>query len=714
MRKDIALIALIVASLALMVIPLSPVMIDILLAVNISLAVILLMVSVYLKHPSDFSTFPSVILIGTAFRLALSIGTTRLILTEGEAGEIIETFGQFVVGGSIAVGLVIFLIITVVQFIVVTKGAERVAEVGARFALDALPGKQMSIDAEARAGNITADDAVVKRRRLDRDSRFFGAMDGAMKFVKGDAIAGLIIIFVNLIGGVAVGMSAHGFSFAEAVHVFSLLTIGDGLVAQIPALLMSLCAGIIVTRSEGRDGNDLGSDISAEMVADPRVTAIGAPIIFGMGFIPGFPLWIFATMAGAMLVVSSAVRRSIRAAKTAEVDAAAAKVVEVERARLAGAELPVDDRVRVRIDHAALGDVDVAAVAHHITGHLGALYAARGVRFPRPVVEACDLPDARGIVIEIDEVPVFRDVVPAGHLAVLGQAADGLLDGKPDESLVRWPLIDCVWRPAAQRAALKQRDVPEMPVDQAVGCLAFRVYEQNLGSLFSNAVYSDLMADAREAEPDLMEKIEEALDQGALFKVFRYLVEDGVPLRPMGLVVSSMRYWLTTLDEVTPTAMAECLRRSLKRQLCHRIAGAEGVLGLALLGPELEAVARQGLAEGQRAGLDVAHEGLALTQDTSDLLIASARRLADRRVANGRQIALVVAPDLRRRVRNFLASHNVHIAVLSPQEIATEIPCYPLELIEAAPDKAHDAPSAQRIRRQPLPDSAAMANAEAV
>jgi len=231
------------------------------------------MVAVYLKHPSDFSTFPSVILIGTAFRLALSVGTTRLILSDADGGQIIETFGDFVVSGSVAIGLVIFLIITVVQFLVVTKGAERVAEVGARFALDALPGKQMSIDADVRAGNIEQEEATKLRKRLDKDSQFFGAMDGAMKFVKGDAIAGLIIIIINLVGGIAVGVSIHGLSFGGAVQVYSLLTIGDGLVAQIPALIMSLCAGVVVTRAANGDNVDLGTDIFKELIADPRVPA---------------------------------------------------------------------------------------------------------------------------------------------------------------------------------------------------------------------------------------------------------------------------------------------------------------------------------------------------------------------------------------------------------------------------------------------------------
>ncbi|EAQ24857.1 flagellar biosynthesis protein FlhA [Roseovarius sp. 217] len=308
MRKDLALVALLISILALMVIPLPTGLIDALLVISISLSVVLLMVAVYLKRPSDFSTFPSVILIATAFRLALSIATTRLILSEADAGQIIATFGEFVVRGSVVIGLVMFLIITVVQFVVVTKGAERVAEVAARFTLDAMPGKQMSIEADIRAGTLPQDEGALQRKALDKDSQFFGAMDGAMKFVKGDATAGLIIIFINLVGGIAVGTGVHGLSLGEAASVYSLLTIGDGLVAQIPALLMSICAGVIVTRVANEKPQDLGTDIAKELMSDARVPAAAAIVLLLFGFVPGFPFMVFAAAAVILFVASTLIK----------------------------------------------------------------------------------------------------------------------------------------------------------------------------------------------------------------------------------------------------------------------------------------------------------------------------------------------------------------------------------------------------------------------
>ncbi|WP_299507327.1 FHIPEP family type III secretion protein [uncultured Roseobacter sp.] len=679
MRKDIALVALIVASLTLMVVPLSSTIIDVLLAVNMTFAVFLLMVAVYLKHPSDFSTFPSVILIGTSFRLALSIGTTRLILTEAEAGEIIETFGDFVIAGSVAVGLVIFMIITVVQFIVVTKGAERVAEVGARFALDALPGKQMSIDAEARAGNLTAEKAAEKRQRLDRDSRFFGAMDGAMKFVKGDAIAGIIIICINLIGGVAVGMTAHGYGFSEAIGIFSLLTVGDGLVAQIPALLMSLCAGIIVTRAEGQEGKDLGSDISAEIIADPRVPAIGAPIVMGIGLIPGFPTAIFAIMATSMLIISLVVRRTLRA--TEEAKRKEAEETETEDTQDVAASLPVSERIRLRIARDLADVLDLTLIERHISEHLAMLYAIRGVHFARPSIDVCDLAGPRTIVIDIDEVPIHQDTLPEGKILVMSQETSGLSELLEIDDAPSWQVIDGMWLPEDILGPLSKLEIVPSTAEEGIACLTFRVYEQNLGPLFSQSVFMDLLEEARSAEPDLMKKIEEEIDDGSLHKMFRYLIEDGVPLRPLPLLISSIRYWLTTLDRITSVVLAECLRGSMNRQLCHQIAGADRVLGLALLDPGLEAEIRTGLAEAKNSSGDEALGGLTLTPDTNERLLMATRRLRNSKTSKGSRIALVVAAALRRRLRNHLASNDIHLAVLAPHEIANDITTFPLDLI---------------------------------
>jgi len=277
-----------------------------LIGVNMASAVLLLMMALYLKNPLDFSTLPSIILITTIFRLALSITTTRLILLQADAGDIVETFGNFVIAGELIVGLVVFLIITIVQFVVITKGSERVAEVAARFTLDALPGKQMSIDADLRNGDIEQHEARSRRSVLERESQFFGAMDGAMKFVKGDAIAGLIIVAVNLIGGISIGMFRKGMSAGEAVDVYSLLTVGDGLAAQLPALFVSLAAGSVITRVAADDTENLGTDITRQMVSSSLALRVAAAILLIMMFIPGFPWPVFLLIGLIFLAISFA------------------------------------------------------------------------------------------------------------------------------------------------------------------------------------------------------------------------------------------------------------------------------------------------------------------------------------------------------------------------------------------------------------------------
>ena len=718
MRKDIALVCLMVASLTLMIIPLNPATIDVLLAINISLSVMLLMVSVYIKNPSDFSTFPSVILIGTAFRLSLSIGTTRLILSEAEAGDIITTFGEFVISGSVLIGLVIFLIITVVQFIVVTKGAERVAEVGARFALDSLPGKQMTIEAELRADNITPEEATEARSRLDRDSRFFGAMDGAMKFIKGDSIAGIIIIFINLLGGIAVGMTVHGFTFSEAISVYSLLTIGDGLVAQIPALLMSLCAGIVVTRTNGGKGADLGSDISAELIADPRVPAVGAPIVLGIGLIPGFPIVIFATLAVAMVVISFAVRRSIRDKADKVALDAELKAKEERDAEAAGADLPESDQFQLRLGEDLATRCDVDSISLLMIEHITQFYVSRGVQFPKIAVSVCSQVRSPGFVVEINEVPVFKATIPEDMEIFEGPGMAAYNAAYPDHDVLTWTGCVGTWIPQDSAEKIVQPEFWHVPLEEAIARQAFRIYEENIGSMFSNEVFSSFIDAVSKQEPKLIADIKEAMTLPLLQTTLQYLIEDGVPLRPTKLFAQSLCGWLTNPENATPAILADCMRMSLKRQMCHLLSGTEGVLGLALVGPKLENAARASLQEEGVDALSSRQDGLILSPDVNDSLLSQVRDLMRPGQVSDRQVVLVVSPDLRRRFRNHLAGQGCHLPVFAPHELSHDINSVPLELIElnlgseALNNASVTAPKPATARAKPKTRTAAKTNSK--
>src|SRR6266487_7135176 len=305
--SDVLLAALIMCIIGMMIVPLPPFLLDLLLTINISLAVILLLISLYISEPIKVASFPTILLVTTLFRLALEISSTRLILLHGYAGEVINAFGKFVVAGNFVVGAVIFLILTLIQFIVIAKGSERVAEVSARFTLDAMPGKQMAIDAEARSGAIDGNEARRRRRQLARESQFYGAMDGAMKFVKGDVIASVIITFINILGGLAIGVGQRGLEVEAALKKYGLLTIGDGLVTQIPALVLSTAAGILVTRVASEEPDTpLGEEISRQIFGTPKAMRVASVFILLLAITPGLPTAPFLILAAILFFVARA------------------------------------------------------------------------------------------------------------------------------------------------------------------------------------------------------------------------------------------------------------------------------------------------------------------------------------------------------------------------------------------------------------------------
>ena len=689
MRKDLFLILLLITTLALMVVPVSQALMDVLLGLNISISVILLMVAIYLREPSDFSTFPSVILLGTAFRLALSVATTRLILSEADAGTIIETFGDVVVAGSVAIGLVIFLIITAVQFLVVTKGAERVAEVAARFTLDALPGKQMTIDAQVKAGDITAEEGKMMRRRLDKNNQFFGAMDGAMKFVKGDAIAGLIIISVNLIGGIVVGLNLHGLSFVESVQTFSLLTIGDGLVAQIPALLMALSAGVIVTRVIDSDSSDLGNDIGREIVSDPRVSGAAAAIILCVGFIPGFPTLTFMMFSATLLVLTYVLRRHVAAqaavaAQQAKEDEEGLDLNEQkEETSKPKSSLGISGRIELEMSPKAFDMLNQSQLENLLLDRFWAFFTARGVAFPRPGLLRSEVLSGNKWAILIDEVPIETGELRMGFVAVARRDVR-LVKASLDESDYEefdYRSLSGMWVAEDKLPELQSLGVETIDVEDLLSLLTFRAFEQNIGNLFSAHEMLRLVAAMRATSEQSMGEIEEKIDAVTLQQTVRYLVEDGIPLRPLELVIASLHQRCHTLEEISAPILAECLRSDMKRQLCHRIAGKPGILGLVMISPEIEAEIRHSLNDLRRMPNDPDSMTLLLDAESADFMIQEVRKIDRDLRDEAYQPVIVTAADLRRRLRNFLASNGLHLPVLAPHEVANDIPSIPIMVI---------------------------------
>ncbi len=702
MRKDIALILLILAILALIIVPLGPAVLDVLLSINLSLAVLLLIVAVYLKHPADFSTFPTVILLGTAFRLALSIATTRQILSEAEAGQIIETFGTFVIGGNIAIGLIVFLIITVFQFLVVTKGAERVAEVSARFALDALPGKQMSIDADLRAENIDKATASERRARLERESQFFGSMDGAMKFVKGDAIAGLIIIFINLIGGISVGMLVLGFTFEDAIATYTLLTLGDGLVAQLPALLMALCAGIVTTRIDGEENVDLGSDIWRDLVTDPRVPAAASGIVLLIGLIPGFPLLNFAVAASILLIVSFSVRKVLLEEQSQELLALAAGPAGAVAARQGGADdatggepglrgpenakpqAPRSNRLTLRLGAALAEELDGTELNDKLDVLFDRYERTRGLRFAPPSIEIDpDETRARVFEVELDEVPLLTETVPEDSMLLA--CDEKVLAGIGIEAAqikpMRWREMTGYWVPEALRETVQRAQLTPLQAEQHIATMAFRIAESNVGTLFSNQQFDAFLTSLAQSNPRQREELEQKVDRAVLFQTLRYLAEDGVPLRPVGLIVDAFLSWLQNEGNVGALALSEYMRGSLKRQICHALSAGRGTIGVILLDPMIESAARAAIAATTKQDSAAATDGLPFNVENSEMILGQFRQLAAQLSQDDPIPVVIASSTIRRRMRNYLSANRVSLPVLAPHELSPEINVHPVARI---------------------------------
>ena len=456
-RNDVLLASLLVAIVFMMILPLPTELIDVLIGVSMGIAVILLMLAIYISSAAEFFAFPAVLLLTTLFRLALSISTTRLVLLQADAGAIIDTFGNFVVAGNLVVGIVIFLIITIVQFLVITKGAERVAEVSARFSLDAMPGKQMSIDGDMRAGVIDMDEARRRREKVEKESQLYGSMDGAMKFVKGDAIAGLIIIAVNLVGGLVIGMTQRGLALEEAVQIYSILTIGDGLVAQIPALLIAMTAGVIVTRVSTEETENLASDIGQQFGAQPKALLVAAGLMVAFSLIPGFPTKTFLALAAVtggagLLLLRSVSRRkadegesritsvltpvSTEASSEAEVDAQ----LRGEQEITLGAPLLVDISASVQ-EH-----LDMRALNREAARVRRALYLDLGVPFPGVHVRFNENLPERVYAILLQEIPVARGDLRPGYVLYADHVRQLDVLGLPSERGDPFlPNIPTVW-----------------------------------------------------------------------------------------------------------------------------------------------------------------------------------------------------------------------------------------------------------------------------
>jgi type III secretion protein V len=635
-RGDLALACLVVTVIALLLVPLPTPILDALIATNLAASIAVLMLSVYIESSVGLSTFPALLLLTTLFRLSLNIASTKLILLNGAAGHIIDTFGHLVVGGSVVVGLVVFLIIAIVQFIVIAKGAERVAEVGARFSLDGMPGKQMSIDADLRAGLIDKEEAQSRRSELEEETRLHGALDGAMKFVKGDAIAGILIATINIIAGMAIGISMRRLSLADAVSTYSVLSVGDGMVAQIPSLFVSIAAGILITRVDGRrrGQSHLGSQIAHEVLGHPSALLAAAGIVSIFVLVPGLPAWPFIGLAVLLGGAGYGAHHSANASHAnPRRDEAPGRKETPQRPILRVAkrlDVPFAAPLRIRcapdlqvVLGSALFDVALQREELAISAELGLPFPAL-TRLADPAL----LPGH--YAIDVQEVEVAMADIDRNNVAKL--------------------------EPRGKEIAKPREDV----LATHLGWVVRRHAEVFIGIEETH----QLLTRAATGLPELTGETLKIVPLQRIADVLRRLVEEGVSIRHFREICESLIRWGPREKDIV--MLTECVRVDLGRFLTRRYLDPSGNLRAVVLDTAVERTLRDSIQNGPNGGF------LALSPEASQALLSAAESALSPLKTDGAQV--VLAPmDVRRYLKKFLGSRFPSWAVLSFQELPAHV-----------------------------------------
>lgn len=677
-RGDLVIAALMLVAVAMMIIPLPTFLVDVLITCNIAISLLILLAAIYVTQPLQFSSMPAVILISTVFRLAITISTARLILLQADAGHMVSAFGTFVVGGSVAVGLITFLIITIAQFVVVAKGAERVAEVAARFTLDALPGKQMSIDAELRNGDIDQAEARRLRQQLERESQLFGAMDGAMKFVKGDVIASIIVILVNLIGGISIGTLQHEMTIGEAASTYSLLTVGDGLVAQIPSLLVAVAAGTMVTRVGSADGEgDLGRQVTRQLLRDSRALTLAAAIMLGLSLVPGFPMPIFLTLGAAFGLGAYAARR--RTATSQPGTGAEAVQLARDPTSMPKSENSIEDQtssfpILVELGPAVEKILPKDAfermaeqVRRDISGDLGIAVPRIGAR------AGASLGQDR-LRIDLDGAPVLDVEIAPDSVMVEGEVANLRLAGVPFEKTRSAGPREAFLVKQDHAGALREAGITYHAPAAVIEIWLKRALRLYAGTFVGIQETRKLLASMEDEYNELVRQAQEHVNLQKIAEVLRRLVEENVPVRNLRLVLEALVEWGPKEKDVA--ILTEHVRAALKRQISYRVADGSGIVAAFVLQRSAEDVLRGAVKTG------AAGTFLNLSDESAQPIVYQVESALGDSTSETLPV-VVTAADVRRHMRDLLVSNGVELPVLSFQELASEFSVQPLVMIEA-------------------------------
>ncbi len=664
---------LLLAMLGMVVIPMHPLLLDALFTFNIALALLVLLAAIYVKRPLDFGVFPAVLLIATLMRLALNVASTRIVLLEGHtgtdaAGHVIEAFGEFVIGGNYAVGIVVFSILVIINFVVVTKGAGRISEVSARFTLDSMPGKQMAIDADLNAGMIDADTAKLRRSEVVQEADFYGSMDGASKFVRGDAIAAILILFITLIGGLAIGMAQHDMPFGEAVHNFSLLTIGDGLVAQIPSLLLSTAAAIVVTRVSSEQ--DMGGQVFDQLL-QPKALAVTSGILTVMGLIPGMPNLAFLSLAaicggGAYWVNQKKLSSPAMALAGGGVagptaSPAAPEPVAPEVKELGWDDVPPVDLVGLEVGYRLISMVDksqggelmgrIKGVRKKLSQDLGFLIPPVHIR------DNLDLsPNAYRIVLM--GVTIAEDeVFPDRDLALNPGQVYGSLKGAE----CRDPAfgLEAVWIDSGQKENAQTLGYTVVDPSTVVATHLSHILQNHAHELLGREEVQNLLDNLGKKAPKLVEElVPKALPLGVVLKVLQNLLVENVTIRDIRTIAETLADYAAQSQD--PVFLTGVVRASLGRSILQNIAGLESEIEVMTLDPNLEQILQRSVQQAGEGGIE---PGMA------ENLHTALQEHTQRQESLGKPAILLVSAPIRPLVARFVQHSIPGVNVLSYNEV---------------------------------------------
>ena len=658
---------IILSILAMIILPLPPQLLDVLFTFNIAMSILVLLVSVSSKSPLDFSLFPTVILITTLMRLTLNVASTRVVLLEGHtgtgaAGKVIEAFGEVVIGGNFIVGLVVFIILMIINFIVITKGGERISEVTARFTLDALPGKQMAIDADLNAGLVTNEEAKARRQEVAKEADFYGAMDGASKFVRGDAVAGILILLINLFGGFAIGVFVHGLAAGEAFKQYALLTIGDGLVAQIPALLLSTAAAIIVTRIN--ESSDITSQVQRQLLANPASLYTVAGILFVLGLVPGMPHLAFIGFAALIGFIGW---------RVALHEPPAAGADDKEKAQtLAWEDIPLVERLSISLGYKLVGLVNEASgaplparvrgVRQTLSEHLGFLLPEVQIR------DSLRLKASQYDIYingeKIDGAELHADRLMAIPSPELYGEIDGILGTDPAYRM------QVVWIQPSDKSRALNLGYQVIDCASVVATHLNKVVREHLPDLFKHDDVEHLMQRLTLQAPRLAESLKGALTYTQQMRVYRQLLLEEVPLRDIETIASTLLECSETTKD--PVLLAADVRYALRRSIVSMIAGDRRELAVFVLENALENTLLNALAIAQQAG-QVSLDNIPVEPSLLNQLQNSMPVVKEKLRKDGHPPILTVMPQLRPLLSRYARVFSPGLHVLSQNEIPDRV-----------------------------------------